>query len=56
MTDSGGLQVEVTGFVTAEIKIAILNRLIWRLLSNIARCDNAIPVLLNARVNAKQEI
>ena len=55
LADSGGLLVEVTGFVITEIRIITTNRLIWNLLFNTIRCDNTIPALLNAKVNAKQE-
>ena len=55
LSDSGVLLVEVTGFVITEIRIITTNRLIWNLLFNTIRCDNTIPALLNAKVNAKQE-
>ena len=55
LTDRGGLLVEVTGFVRTEIIIITVNMLIWNILFKAIRCDNAIPTLLNIKVNIKQD-
>ena len=55
LADNGGLSADRTDYISAEIIIITANKAVWRLLHNTMQCDNISPVLLNAKVNAKQE-